>query len=39
MRNKIYYLIPLLQIITIIFGSNYFITETNDSYDYYKKVV
>ncbi len=36
MRNKIYYLIPLLQIITIIFGSNYFITETNDSYDYYK---
>lgn len=35
MKDKFYYLIPVLHILIIVYSSVFFITETNDSRDYY----
>lgn len=35
MKDKIYYTVPLIHIFVIIYSALYFITETNDSRDYY----
>lgn len=35
MKDKLYYLIPVLHVLLIVYSIAFFITETNDSNDYY----
>lgn len=35
MKDKVYYIIPVLHVLIIVYSSSFFITETNDSRDYY----